>query len=348
MITVIGTTFLKDWQYGPDEIEIFDLTGKQVEANFSNQQNLLINTTWFGSQFNNNEWPKIEKLIADGQTFDNLFLLSVIDPLYLSKDDLRYIEQNLKIKNTYRIGMFDNSPFEWNFHAIANAKHCPEYKISEVLLTHPEYVFLLYQRKPRRHRVEITNLLLEKNLDKRGIITLGSNKNASVDWSEGLSGPVITIDDHPNAYKHNGNHDDFNGIPNDLVTLGRLDIWQQSFLNIASETEFNNWDPILVTEKTWKPMIGLRPFIVHGQNGIYPWLYRNGFKTFNRYWPHIPVEQGEDQHGNVVAVIEFLCEKSTAELVSMYNDMLPDLEYNRERFYEFSQEQNYKMRHLFE
>ena len=57
MITVIGTTFPESWQYGPEEIEIFKLTADQIEQHFSNQTNLLINTTWFGpgsAQNNNN------------------------------------------------------------------------------------------------------------------------------------------------------------------------------------------------------------------------------------------------------------------------------------------------------
>jgi hypothetical protein len=33
--------------------------------------------------------------------------------------------------------------------------------------------------------------------------------------------------------------------------------------------------------------------------------------------------------------------------MSMYNDMLPDLLHNKERFYEYAIEQRHKMEHLF-
>jgi hypothetical protein len=348
MLTIIGTTFPASWQYGPEEIEIFESTGKQISYRFANQRNLLINTTWFGPQFNNNEWNKLQQLIDCEKTFDNLFLLSVIDPLYLSRENVQYIESSLKISRTYRIGMFDKSLHEWNFHAVVGARHCPEYSMEELIMQNPEHVFLLYQRKPRRHRVELTNLLTEQGLDKHGIITLGSNKNSDYDWSEGLGFTPRTIDDLPLNYKHNGKHDDFDGIPNDLVTLGRLDIWQRHFLNIVSETEFNDWDPTFVTEKTWKPIIGLRPFVVHGQPDVYAWLQNKGFKTFNHYWPHVPCESGEDQHGNIISVIDFLRQKSKSELHDMYLDMSPDLGYNRDRFFEFAQEQKYRIDHIFE
>lgn len=348
MVTVIGTTFPADWQYGPEEIEIFESTKEQIARQFAGQRNLLINTTWFGPQFDNGEWIKAQQLIDRNETFDNLFLLSVIDPLYLSMDNIAYLETQLKATATYRIGMFEHSKYEWNFHSVVGARHCPEYAPADVGLTDPNYTFLLYQRKPRRHRVELTQLLVDRGFDKQGVITLGSNKNSLYDWSEGLGSKLMTIEDLPSNYKHNGKHDDFGGVPNDLVTLGRLDIWQQHFLNIVSETEFNDWDPTFITEKTWKPVIGLRPFIIHGQRNIYNWLQSNGFKTFNHYWSHVPCETGDDQHGNVVDVIDFLCSKSKTELLAMYADMLPDLEYNRNRFFEFAQEQQYKINHLFQ
>jgi hypothetical protein len=348
MVTVIGVTFPESWQYGPEEIEILDSISRQVGANFAQQKNLLINTTWFGSQFDNPGWQQVEQLIKSGKTFDNLFLLSVIDPFYLFQSDLEYLQSKLQIKNIFRIGMFDKSQYEWNFHAVVGAKHCPSYARQDIVMHNPKHVFLLYQRKPRRHRVELTELLTEQGLIHRGIVTLGSNKNSNYDWSEGLKFKPVLIEDLPSDYKHNGKHDDFEGIPNDLVTLGRLDIWKNHFLNIVSETEFNNWDPTFVTEKTWKPMIGLRPFVIHGQRDIYNWLQRRGFKTFNHYWSHVPCETGEDQHGNVLSVIKFLCDKNCQELQDMYADMMPDLEYNRNRFFEFAQEQKYRIDYIFE
>lgn len=348
-MNVIGTTFPANWQYGSEEIEIFKSTADQISKKFAKQRNLLINTTWFGPQFNNGEWKKVEQLIASGATFDNLFLLSVIDPVYLTEDNIKYLESSLQTKSTYRIGMFDGSKHEWNFHSVVSAKHGVNLPVDTVKLVDPVYTFLLYQRKPRRHRVELTRLLIEQEFNIKGIVTLGSNKNSSYDWTEGLGSELISIDDPSENYQHgHGKPDDFGGVPNDLVTLGRLDLWQRHFLNIVSETEFNDWDPTFITEKTWKPIIGMRPFIIHGQRNIYAWLKKNGFKTFNHYWDHVPCEHGHDQHGNIIDVISFLCSKSKEDLMAMYSDMLPVCEYNRNRFFEFAKEQQYKINHLFQ
>jgi hypothetical protein len=350
MIERLGTTFPQSWQYGPDEIEIFDSTVNQIDRHFPNVRNLVINTTWFGSQFDNDGWRRIIDLNCK---FDNLFLLAVIDPVYLLEPDLQFILEKFEIKKTYRIGMFANSQYEWNFHSVSVRRHCPNYSREQVELRHPQYVYMLYQRKPRLHRVQITNLLIERGLDKRGILTLGDNTNSDYDWSQGTLTqdslvPLLTIEDSPKNYKHNGEHEDFGGIPNDLVSLGRLDLWQEHFLNVISETEFDNWLPRFVTEKTWKPMIGLRPFVIHGQTEIYSWLRNQGFLTFNDYWPHIPIETSDDQHGNLLSVIEFLCDMDSQEIWNLYNDMHPRLLHNFERYQEFSREQEHKMHNLFQ
>lgn len=348
MVVSIGTTFPPDWQYGQDEIAIFKSTVEQVDQHFADACNLVINTTWFGSQFSNKPWRKILELITLNKQFDNLFLLSVIDPMYLTPEDQQLIVSKLKIKKVYYLGMFADSIYEWNFHSVAVYQHCPHYTTEELLLTDPENVFLLYQRKPRLHRIEITNILTADGYNHRGVLTLGASPEENNTWGNGLEAPKITINDNPKNYKHNGPETSFGGIPNDLVSLGRLDIWQTSFLNIVSETEFNDWHPRFITEKTWKPIIGLRPFIIHGQRSIYAWLRKHGFHTFNDYWPHIPVETSEDQHGSVVGVIDYLCNKSKQELKLMYLDMLPRLHNNKQRYIEFAQEQEYKIHHIFD
>ena len=137
------------------------------------------------------------------------------------------------------------------------------------------------------------------------------------------------------------------GIPHDIHSLGRLALWQQHFLTVVGETEGNNDVPTFVSEKTWKPIIGLRPFIINGQRKVYQWLRSRGFKTFNQYWKHINVEEKDNTPENCINVINYLNSKTNKELLAMYQDMLPDLLYNKQRFYEFSREQKHKMENIF-
>jgi hypothetical protein len=347
MITVIATTFPKGYNYGPLEEQILNSTVRQVDFRFPNEKNLLLNMTWFGPQFNNGYWQQLEKLlIVEQKKFDNLILLSTIDPVYLDEKEITEIIKLAEIKKVFRIGTWEDSYYEWNWHA--GAAHIlmriPE--VSDIQLERPDHVFVCYQRKPRLHRVEFTNLLLEQGFNKRGIVTLGGGSQEYADiYAEGTMGPNITLKENLDEFVI---EDNCGGIPCDLLGLGPLTIWRRHFLNIVSETEFNNWHPRFVTEKTWKPIVGLRPFIIHGQTRIYSWLRNQGFKTFNNYWPMIPIETSEDQHGSVMSVLHWLCDMSTKELEDMYQDMLPDLYHNRNRFKEFAAEQYFKMHNVFD
>ena len=341
MVERVGTTFPKYSEYGKYEVHIFNSLVKQVENKFKDKSNLVINTTWFGPQFDNGQW---QKALNFTNNFDNLFLLSVIDPLYLQNEDLDILLEKYKVKNVYKIGMFEDSIYEWNFHALIGNNVMPKYSEQEVLLQDPKYVYMLYQRKPRYHRIEITEILRQRNLLQNGIVTLGG-PDPEVKWEGHYKDwEVLKIEDYPENYLGAGDAKDaFGGVPDDLATVGRLDLWRSHFLNISSETVFDEWEPLLVTEKIWKPMIGFRPFLVHGNPRTYKWLRDRGFRTFNKYWKHIDAET-QGAHDTVWQVIEFL---KTQDLLKMYIDMLPDLRYNKERFYEFSLEQEYKMENIF-
>ncbi len=346
MVTRIGTHFPLDWPYGKDELEIIERTHDQIDANFANQRNLLINLTWFGSQFDNAGWK--EAMHLDGE-YDNLFLLSVIDPEYLFAEDLQKIINKYQIKNVHRIGMYEGEPMEWNFHAIIANDSMPTYTEEQVLMRSADFAYMLYQRKPRLHRVEITNILREQpHLLERGIVTLGGLCKNGTDWNQGLEVVPMTIDDLPATYNQKqDDHDDFAGIPNDLLTVGRLDLWQNHFLNVVSDCEFDEHMPVFMSEKIYKPMIGLRPFHYHGNPRAYRWLRDRGFRTFNHYWKHLPVET-VGQHNALMDVINHLVDMPQSEIEQMYLDMLPDLRYNKARLKEFSNEQKHKMENIFD
>lgn len=344
MIVQLGNHFPKGWRYGADEVDIINKTNCQIKEHFPDQRNLLINTTWFGSQFNNDCWHTAINLQGE---FDNLFLLCVIDPEYISKHDLELIVSRYNIKNVYRIGMYEGSPYEWNFHGILANECMPDYTDKQVVMQSAKFAYMLYQRKPRLHRVEITNILRKQpHLLERGIVTLGAPEDGT-DYADGLKVHPLTIDDNAGNYTtFKGKDNEFGGVPNDLVTVGRLDLWVNHFLNIVSETEFDEWRPVFMTEKIWKPMIGLRPFHIHGNPRSYQWLRDRGFRTFNHYWKHLPVETAA-QHDALMDVINHLVDMPKSEVEQMYIDMLPDLRYNKARLKEFSKEQKYKMENIF-
>ena len=127
-----------------------------------------------------------------------------------------------------------------------------------------------------------------------------------------------------------------------------MDYWQHHFLYIIGATEFNVWDDIFVSETQFKPIIGLRPFLINGNIRTYQWLEDNGFKTFNRYFDGIDFTDEHQVHESLCQAIQYLTTLSKNDILELYNQMLPDLMYNRDRFFEFANEQEYLINHVFE
>ena len=341
-----GTTFPGTYQWQVDEVELIKNLQQQIEQAFPDTKNLLINTTWFGPQFPNGEYNKV---LAMTTQYDNLFLLAAGDPVFLNRAQLDNLARILKVKNVYGLGHFD-SKYTFNFHAShLLIKYFKSYTEEELLLKEPRHVFLCYNRKPREHRVALVKELIANDLVKHGIVTLGKNDPVySNKESEDL---CLLLGEEPDQY-HEGNwgNDMHFGIPHDIHSLGNPELWQNHFITVVSETEFLPWDNTLLTEKTWKPVIGMRPFLLNGQTKIYKWLRDRGFKTFTHYFPGIKLEglAELEVHQALCGAIKYLIAKDPMELKAMYTDMLPALQHNRARFFEFAKEENHRVNNLFQ
>jgi hypothetical protein len=340
--TFIGTTFPVAFQWHQDEVDLIHSIQHQIDAHFTNTQNLFINTTWFGPQFDNGQYVQFQQLVRQNQKFDNLFLLAAADPVFLNTDQITQLAVDCGAQHTFLLGHFD-TPYNFNFHSRVISKYFKTYELNELMLDCPQWLYINYNRKPRGHRAQLVEKLFENNLQHLGVITLG--KDNQLYNNTNIVPRELNLGESPNEGNW-GMSMDF-GIPHDIHTLGNMDLWRQHFLSVVSETEFLPWDNTFVSEKTWKPIIGMRPFVINGQAKIYAWLRKHGFRTFNHFWPHIEMDNLTEfeVHNSIVAVIKHLATQDTQQL---YQEMLPDLEYNRNRFTEFAQEQTTRMENIFE
>lgn len=330
-VTFVGRTLSSNDNYAQFDIELWDIIAAQIEKQFPNQKNLLVGLTWFGPQFPNSGWDQLVDYEYHGITFDNIFFLATVDPPYLNVTELQQAKNMVQALRVYYLGNFD-SAHQFNFFTTVLAKNFKIYTDDELSLQQINHVYINYNRKPKPHRVDFVKLLISEGLDKDGIITLG------VDSTNDL---YLSIGEKQVDYV--GTTDEDFGIPMDYYTLHRLDVWKNTFLYVNASTEFNPINDLFCQQDTFKPMLGLRPFVLNGVQKTYRWLRLNGFKTFNHWWPHIDIENG-DVHGTIIELLKWL---KTQDLVAMYNDMLPDLRYNKERFFEFAKEQNHKINNLF-
>jgi len=331
MLKTIGVTFPQSSQWHKDQIDLMASIGTQIELKFPRANNVLINMTWFGQQFENHEYMKFYNYYKS-YNVDNLFLLASEDPCFYNRDDTHSLFAESGAKNLYLLGHFDGE-HNFNFHNIVLTKYFHHYTEAQLLMQESRYIFVNYNRKPRDHRTRLVHILDDQKLSELGVVTLGDDRSLNE-----------TVED---IGIENQWWDQEHGIPHDIHSLGRLDIWQNHFLTVVSETDYEDDLWTFITEKTWKPIIGLRPFVINGQTAVYKWLTDRGFCTFNKYWSHINLEtcDVDDIHPNICNVIKFL---QTQDLQQMYLDMLPDLRYNKLRFDELSKEQKIKIGHIFD
>ena len=337
-VHVVGTTFSVNSQWYQNEHDVINTIRQQIDTAYPELNNLLINTTWFGPQFDLKLFQSIDSFC----NIDNLFFLATVDPVMLNADQLGEMSIRIDAKKTFYLGNFDTQ-HQFTFIATLLPKYFRLYTKAELLLQQVKWIFINYNRKPRQHRIDLTTKILDNGLDKYGIMTLGKN---DLTYSRGLDSVSLLLGEDDYTIEGNWGMDDRFGIPHDIHTLGNMDYWQNHFLNIVGETEFLPWDPMFISEKTWKPIMGLRPFVLNGQTKIYQYLRDHGFRTFNHYWPHIDIENGP-VHDTLIELIRHLESLNSSEILAIYTDMLPDLTHNKDRFFEFAREQQYKINNLF-
>jgi hypothetical protein len=337
-LTSIGINFPTHYlRWTEHEIYCVESIKNQINKYFPHQKNIFINLTWFGPQFNNKGWQDYQSIISSDDSYDTLFLLCTVDPPMITKHQIAEIAQSLNVTKVFKIGNFE-SEYEFNFCAAFCGKEFRKYTEEELLLTDLKYLYINYNRKPRNHRVDFVNKLVQEDLLKYGVVTLGK-ENQMYSTKKSM---YLSIGENSTDYVDEGHwfdEDEF-GIPHDLFSLHNIDIWKRHFLNIVGETEFNPWDELFVTEKTLKPIIGLRPFLINGNTKTYKWLRDQGFRTFNHYF-NVELENIPEYkvHDSIIQVLFELKAKSPHEILKIYNDMLLDLQYNKERFFEFAKEQ---------
>ena len=283
----------------------------KIKSTFEN--NLLINCTWLNAEE------------------DNLYkILDLYDPkdtkiwLSASIDGIQWMYKG-KFHNTIIAKSFTHSfvgfgPNHWHSWMpkwiYENNKN-----VNVTLYKNFKYNFLSYNRKPKLHRHELVSKIIKNNLLEKSWVTYNAGVFSEIDKISGNTDQYLL------------NEDKRFSRPEDLTSLGNLDIWNNAFCVVVTETEYQ--DPWHITEKTWKPIMGLRPFIVIGHKNLQSILTEQGFYNSNDLFGI--------KYSNIDDAINLLLDlknKTHDEIYNLYLNMLPKLEHNKKRFIELSHKAN--------
>jgi hypothetical protein len=296
--------FSPRWAAGKLERAVVDQLATYLSDKYPHQPTAIVIPNWY-------EYQDVKDWINQKPT--TVIACSLTDPL----SQVWYSDTRV----------FGYGDIKFDFWAVACNKFFKNYRHEELLPTQFDYLFLNYNRKPHPHRVDLV-----QEFECAGIIDLGCTT---------LSGTDYTVGDIDSSYEDSGARDVVGdiGIPNDIYSLGRLDIWQHAFINIVSETQFDS-NSVFLSEKTFKPIIGLRPFIINGNPQIYTWLRDAGFDCFEDIFPVQELIRSTGTEANHKLIVEAVKSFKDTDLMKLYHNLLPRLINNQTHFYEYATSQS--------
>jgi len=112
-----------------------------------------------------------------------------------------------------------------------------------------------------------------------------------------------------------------------------------TYFSLITETLFYEHGHY-ISEKTFKGISHMHPFIVLGKPGILKQLKKWGFKTFSDFWDesYDDIKNNSERMIKVFEVTKSLIEKTNEEWDELYQKLIPILEYNRNHLLGFSEE----------
>lgn len=185
----------------------------------------------------------------------------------------------------------------------------------------------------RNYRLCLMSRLEEKNLTSNALVSYSPYTDADTFEHDYLlpSNELHRVEKFCSTTKRFDLEGDM--IPNDSMHIN-VNAHLNSFLHLITETcyyqKFNH-----LTEKVFKPIVMMQPFILAGTEGSLRYLKQYGFKTFSK-WIDESYDKIVDPFKRLDAItheVEKICALSQAEQQAMYDEMLPTLIHNRRHFY---------------
>jgi hypothetical protein len=285
-------------------------------------QTVIINSVWYTQEYHQQVLHELKNI-----NFDSIVLIAMLDAAI---PKIEWYEEFKK--PVYAVGYYPGVS-NIDFWALFVDQFFKTPNITD-LVSHKliDCAYMCLNRKPHWHRVRLYNQLASLGIVDRGLVTLGGNGYAV----RSLEVDCEHDDLAPNATR------DQTGLPNDIASVGNLFNWQRSFLNVVTETVYDINQNNFVSEKIFKPIVGLRPFLVYDTDGASKWLTARGFDPYVCDFGDIS-DLDLSVPNNIPAFLKTLCEQPTSYFQSKFVALMPKLLYNKNRFATYVAEQQHKI-----
>ena len=182
--------------------------------------------------------------------------------------------------------------------------------------------FICLNRKPHWHRKKLFAQLQHHGLQDHGVVSMGADHDQAV-----TSVPGVNLSENlaPNSSAQ------YHGIPNDIASLGPPEIWRRCFFNVVTETVWDINSTGFVSEKIFKPIVGMRPFVVYDPDGGGRWLRDRGFETYENDFQDIS-DHNPSNPDQIVLFLRDLCWQDKKYHQHKFSDLSDKINHNRDVF----------------
>lgn len=188
----------------------------------------------------------------------------------------------------------------------------------------------------RSYRLNLVARLNEQDLLDQGYVSLHLGHTEYGTWQQELVDPntKLSIDARELIAKNLSqaltlDQDRTTGSLSADFGHQEFGLWKSGLWHIVTETVFYH-DKLHLTEKTFKPIVAQRPFMLAAAPGNLAYLKSYGFQTFDQ-WIDESYDSIQDPDQRLQAIVDQtqrLCAMSESDLRAMHQEMKPVLEHN--------------------
>jgi len=218
-----------------------------------------------------------------------------------------------------------------------------EHKITKSIINKDNLKkFLIFNRRPRLYRQLIHAAVMSDDTLKSNTYT-GIESNPYIDESISMLEARATrlhrgdrilnyVQKNKERYKDEGYKLDVDLNENQAFNYP-LSFYYNTIISVVTETETHH-DCVFFTEKIFKAILGLHPFILISSPFFLQTLRDEGYRTFDKFWDesYDSIKDPDLRFNAVLKLIEDLNRKSSSELTDMYFNMQEVLHHNYVNF----------------
>lgn len=245
------------------------------------------------------------------------FIKDISQKCNIPINNIIYVDSNYKIEKSllkYNINCFWINLWETNFTLPDNTKYIIDIK-NKVLR---EKKFLYLGGKARDFRLRFVGELLQFAKDSYISTQFGTYLKDDIVYT--VKEHIIDINYGIKPY-----------VPEDVCGPVNYQLHYNSYINIIPMSHFyNDYTHLEISEKLFKPIITMQPFIILGERETLKFLKERGYKTFDKWIDESYDLELDDEvrFNKVLHEVKRLNNLKSNELSDMLYDMLPILEHN--------------------